>query len=150
MLGQILKKTESNLFFLQRPKVQKIIEIKTSDQLNDFCRTLYDSSIAFRETVFALFFDYSKNCIGVVRIGEGDEYGSIIDTQLLLRSAILLDAYSVTICHNHPNGSLMFSKADSKSAKVVQKLLKPFAIELQREIILSGINNEYIVNHYSV
>lgn len=150
MLKQILTKTESNLFFLQRPNVQKIIEIKTSDQLNDFCRTLYDSSIAFRETVFALFFDNSGNCLGVIRAGEGDEYGSIFDTMLILRAAILLDAYFVTMCHNHPNGSLMFSKADSKSTKIVQKLLKPFAIELQREIILSGINNEYIVNHYGV
>ena len=136
--------TYKNLYYLQQPEIEVIATIKNNDQLNLFCRSLYDSSIKFRETIFALFF-VGFDCIGLIKAGSGDANCSIQDSKYIIRVALLLGCEYVVVCHNHPNGMLIESKDDKRSRKHLKAMLNTIGIATGNDIILSGLNTEYII-----
>lgn len=143
MIHSIESATTCNLFFLQQYGRQIITNIVETDQLNDFCRKLYDSSIAFRETVFAVFIDKKNNVVGVIKAGEGDAHSCIYDKMLIIRTAILLNSYDIILCHNHPGGDVRPSQTDIKSTRSLNRKFKPLNIKIIGDIILSGLNADY-------
>lgn len=138
--------TSKNLYYLQKPEINVIATIKSGDLVN-FCRSLYDTSIKFKETVYCLYF-VGKDCIGVTLSGSGCADASYIDLHSIIRTAILLDAESIVICHNHPNGVLLFSKSDRQASKLIAKELKKINVKLQADVLLSGTSLHGIVHNY--
>ena len=144
LMHQLTNQTHRNLFYLQKPEINVIATIDTNDKLNAFCRSLYDTSISFRETAFALFF-IDDECVGVMKAGEGGREKVALDFFSILKTAILLNSGNVIFCHNHPSGNLIESFSDKRSSSALRKMLKTVYITLSSSIILSGKNNDFIV-----
>lgn len=138
----IFNTSHKNQYFLQKPEIEVIATINNNKQLILFCRSLYDSSIDFRETAFALFFK-DNDCIGVLQAGSGNKNECVIDCDSILRTAILLDSENVIFCHNHPSGSVKQSKSDLKVDKLLTRKLNVVNIGYHYSIVLSGVNNNY-------
>ena len=142
MSTTIVNKTYRNLYYLQQPEIEVIATITNNKQLNLFCRSMYDSSIKFRETVFALFF-VGFDCIGVFQAGSGHKYETCIDFDSIARVALLVGCEGVILCHNHPSGDTSESKSDQRVISLLSKKLKVLGIGLAGSIILSGTDNKY-------
>jgi DNA repair protein RadC len=70
-------------------------------------------------------------------ISEGGITGTVADPRIILKKALLEEAVSLILCHNHPSGSLQPSKADQILTKKLKDAAKLFDISLFDHIIVS-------------
>ena len=54
----------------------------------------------------------SNRIIGKSKVSQGGVSGTVIDTKLIMKSAIENLASSIILCHNHPSGNLNPSGSD--------------------------------------
>ena len=68
-------------------------------------RMLHDQmSILDHEEVWALFLDQKASVIGQQMLSKGTLKETAIDCRTVLRNALLINAASVILFHNHPSG----------------------------------------------
>lgn len=70
-------------------------------------------------------------------ISEGGITGTVADPRIILKKALLEEAVSLILCHNHPSGNLQPSKADQVLTKKLKDAAKLFDISLFDHIIVS-------------
>jgi len=70
-------------------------------------------------------------------ISQGGITGTIADPRIILKKALLEDAVSLILCHNHPSGNLQPSRADQELTKKLKEASGLFDIFLFDHIIVS-------------
>jgi DNA repair protein RadC len=90
-----------------------------------------------REFVIFLSLDSKGIVIDEKRISYGGLDGAFVDVQYLLRRAVRLDAKSVVLLHNHPDGSLLPSVEDRVLTRHVKDRLSVLSIGLQGHYIVA-------------
>lgn len=70
-------------------------------------------------------------------ISRGGVSGTIVDTKIIFKSAIINFASSIIICHNHPSGNLKPSEADLKITKNIKEAGKIMEIPLLDHLIIA-------------
>lgn len=88
--------------------------------------------------VFAVAYLNQANRINHLEIiSKGGITGTVADPRIILKKALLEDAVSLVICHNHPSGNLQPSKADQELTRKLKEAAKLFDITLFDHIIVS-------------
>lgn len=88
--------------------------------------------------VFAVAYLNQANRINHLEIiSKGGITGTIADPRIILKKAILEEAVSLVICHNHPSGNLEPSRADQELTRKLKDAAKLFDITLFDHIIVS-------------
>lgn len=95
-----------------------------------------------REYIFALFLDAKNNIIADEVISYGGQSGAFMDIPVFYRKAVRLNAYSVVLAHNHPDGSLRASREDIALTENIRQGLKVLGIRLKNHYVLA--NGEFI------
>lgn len=90
-----------------------------------------------KEVFSILFLNRSNRIIAFEQISEGGITGTIVDIRILLKKALMHDAVSIVICHNHPSGNLEPSSADDSITKKVKEACILLDIRLLDHIIVS-------------
>lgn len=72
------------------------------------------------EEFWILLLNRSNKIIDRFKISQGGISGTVIDTRLILKTAIEKLASSIILCHNHPSGNKMPSDADDS---ITRKLI---------------------------
>jgi DNA repair protein RadC len=75
--------------------------------------------------------------INSVMLSHGGLVGTAVDIRELLRHALLAQATSVILCHNHPSGNLRPSREDDNLTAKVTNACKTVGIKLLDHIIVS-------------
>ena len=70
-------------------------------------------------------------------ISQGGITSTIADPRIILKKALLEDAVSLILCHNHPSGNLQPSRADQELTKKLKEASNLFDICLFDHIIVS-------------
>lgn len=70
-------------------------------------------------------------------ISEGGITGTVADPRIILRKALEEDAVSIILCHNHPSGNLLPSRADEELTHKIKEASKYFDIKVLDHIIVS-------------
>lgn len=116
--------------------------VESSYDVENFIKPIYGDQINVVEMAFAIFLDYSLNCLGYAKISQGSNYSTIMCTKLIAKYAIDSLCANVVVVHNHPTGNVKPSKADCEITKKIQESLSLFSIKLADHIIISK-NNSY-------
>lgn len=88
--------------------------------------------------VFAVAYLNQANRINHFEIvSKGGITGTVADPRVILKKALLEEAVSLILCHNHPSGSLQPSRADRELTKKLKDAAKLFDISLYDHIIVS-------------
>jgi DNA repair protein RadC len=88
--------------------------------------------------VFAVAYLNQANRINHFEIvSKGGITGTVADPRIILKKALLEEAVSLILCHNHPSGSLQPSRADQELTKKLKDAAKLFDISLFDHIIVS-------------
>ena len=90
------------------------------------------------ESLVAAYLDSGLKLKHIETISEGGERGLNFSTKDLLKKAIVLDAYSVAIAHNHPTSSCTPSKNDMNTTNDLKCQLEAFDIKLTDHIIFGA------------
>ena len=114
---------------------QKISSSKDAFQF--FQSTLGDLP---HEEFWVLILNRSNQVIDKVRISQGGISGTVIDTRLILRSAIEKLASGIILCHNHPSGNLQPSEPDKKITEKIKIAANYMEINLLDHLIIADKN----------
>jgi DNA repair protein RadC len=120
--------------YLQNQAQSDLIELYNSDNLKDFCRSLF---VGCDEEEFHCIYltdnlrliSHEKICSG--RLGKVD-----IPVRKITRSILDNNCSRLVITHNHPAGSCLPSRADVDSTQKIRTLYAGMEVELIDHIII--------------
>jgi DNA repair protein RadC len=113
-------------------------KILCKDDAYEVVSKLFDpDTIELREEFILMFLNTSKLGFGWCRFATGSKTAVQIDIAQIVAMALLANAHSVIIAHNHPSGNLTPSMSDKHLTKAVLNALHLHGIELLDHLILT-------------
>ena len=112
--------------------------ISSSTQAGKICKEIFELETRPYEMVVMLALNTRNKVIGCFEIARGTVNESPAYVREIASRALLSNAVSVILAHNHPSGSLRPSDADLKFTKKAKDALKLLGIELLDHIIVSS------------
>ena len=97
----------------------------------------------FRKEVFVVaFMNAAKRLIGYEKTSVGGMTATIVDPSEVMRQAILNEAHSVVLLHNHPSGNAAASQADIQLTKRLYEAGRLLGVAVEDHVIIAGY--EYV------
>jgi DNA repair protein RadC len=93
-----------------------------------------------KEQFIVVFLNNAKIVKGYHKISSGGSTATIVDPAEVMRQAIISEANSILLAHNHPSGRPKESKADIQLTKRIVKSGKLLGIPVDDHIIIGGDN----------
>lgn len=90
------------------------------------------------EEVWVLLLNRQNRVIKTFQASKGGISGSVCDSRIIYREAVLLLASGVILAHNHPSGNLSPSDSDIRLTQQVKEAGRVFNIQLLDHIIIAG------------
>lgn len=105
------------------------------------------ASIGFRDSasehVYMVALDGQNRVIGCALVSTGAFNASMFPIRDIMQKALLLNATSIALCHNHPSGSLKPSGDDVRSTTRLKEACDLVGIGLIDHIIIVPHSSEY-------
>ena len=95
-----------------------------------------------REYCIVINLDNANHPINFNVISIGDTDHSLVPVKSIFKSALLSNASRFIMLHNHPGGTLKFSKEDQKVTERVIEAGKMMELPLLDHIIVAGMSGE--------
>lgn len=90
------------------------------------------------QEVFLVFFlDIRNKVIGYQEMFKGGLSSTIVDPKVVFRNALLANASSIIVSHNHPSGNLQFSEDDITLTNNLKKVSKSLGLPLLDHVLVS-------------
>ena len=112
--------------------------VESSESAEKILRSIIKKQeIELREQVVVLYLNNANKVLGYYRHTTGGLTSSIVDTRLILATALKSLSTSIILCHNHPSGSLKPSQADINLTDKLKNAGKQMEIKLLDHIIIT-------------
>lgn len=116
-------------------RVSALQTIDNSKQIYEYMRPqLGDLD---HEECWVLLLNNSHRLIKRVRISQGGRTSTQVDVRILLKQALLGEATSVVLVHNHPSGSCKPSRDDDQLTEAVKRATQAVNIRLIDHVIVA-------------
>ena len=89
------------------------------------------------EEFWVLLLNQNHRLIKQVKIAHGGITEVSVDVRIIMREAVLANATIVTVCHNHPSGSLSPSRPDDAITQTVKRACEVMRLRFQDHIIVT-------------
>jgi DNA repair protein RadC len=137
--------TKDNKWFLGEVKVtynRRTNDTKTqvtnSNVAAEFFRTIINADIIeHHEEMWVAYLNRANRVIGFMQLSSGGLAGTVCDTRILFQGALLCNAQSMILMHNHPSGQAKPSDEDIKLTRSVKEAGKIMDITLTDHLILT-------------
>ncbi|MCX5814171.1 MAG: JAB domain-containing protein [Proteobacteria bacterium] len=133
-----------NLFNSLRCRVNLTWDSKEHEEIEinkpaDIYRIVRDELVnADREIFLSVLLTAHNTIIGIEKVGIGGLYSCTVSARELFKSAILANASSIVLCHNHPSGDLTPSDQDRKITEKLKEAGKLLGITILDHIIITN------------
>ena len=114
--------------------IQKKVLVSSHDAFEYFQSMIGD--LTFEESHFVTLNNASK-VIAHHKTSQGGMAGTVMDTRLILKQALLDGASKIILAHNHPSGNLKSSEADISITKKIKESAKLMDIALLDHLIIT-------------
>ncbi|OGF27503.1 hypothetical protein A2242_04905 [Candidatus Falkowbacteria bacterium RIFOXYA2_FULL_47_9] len=91
-----------------------------------------------REYLVVVHLDNKNNVIGIEEVAKGTLNAAPICSREVFKSAVLCNAQSIILFHNHPSGDAQPSNDDVRSTKILKQAGEIMGIELMDHIIVGS------------
>ena len=95
-------------------QLQKITQ---SNSACDLLRSIWNDQIELYESFYVLYLNRANKVLGYKCISQGGVSCTTVDPKAIFQAALLANACSMIIAHNHPSGEIQPSKADEVLTK---------------------------------
>lgn len=110
-------------------------KIQSSKEVADYLRVHFKD---LNHEVFAVvYLNRANKIMNFEVVSQGGITGTVADTRIILKKALEAKATSIVICHNHPSGNLMPSKADEDLTKKIKQAAQLLDIQMLDHLIVS-------------
>ncbi len=127
---------ELSLKYKARTDLEPVV-ITGPDFAIPFLRKIWNDQIARKESFYIVLMNSQKVVTGYALISQGGSTATIVDPAEIMRIALLADAHSVLLAHNHPSGNLDPSKADKNLTNRIVESGKLLGITVVDHLIIS-------------
>ncbi|MEI8099835.1 MAG: DNA repair protein RadC [Sediminibacterium sp.] len=90
-----------------------------------------------KEVFVVVYLNRANKIIQYEVISEGGMTGTVADPRIILKKALDHRAVSIILCHNHPSGNLLPSKADEQLTTKIKAAAGYLDIQVMDHIIVS-------------
>lgn len=112
-------KTSANLFQICEITVNYSSKVKASNRpkiagsrdVYDLILPIWDD-LEYRESFAVLLMNRANKALGIAQISVGGVSGTVADPKLIFQHALMANASSIILLHNHPSGNTSPSEAD--------------------------------------
>ncbi len=94
-------------------------------------------TISLREEFIILLLNNAKRVLGWSIISKGGRSATIVEPSLVFQIALLSNAASIVLAHNHPSNQLKASSADISLTKRLKGIGDLFGIDIDDHIIMT-------------
>ena len=109
--------------------------IRTSRDIYDwFYPMMSDMQV---EECHVLFLNQAARVLDSMRISQGGLTGASVDVRCILREAFVHRATAIALCHNHPSGNLIPSRADDELTHSVLRACRTVDMQLIDHVIFT-------------
>lgn len=131
--------TDVRISYSRNKDLDELQAIRTSEDAEQILRCFYDeSTIDYRESFYILCLSRSNKPLAVVKMAEGGQTATIVDTKMIIKTALDVGAVAVVLSHNHPSGELEPSDADKRLTRKIKEAFTVMDMSLCDHIILTG------------
>ncbi|SHG17106.1 DNA repair protein radc [Fodinibius roseus] len=130
---------EVKLSYKSKKPTGSFPQVTSPDEAEQVLRQVWNNDhIQLREEFVVLLLNNNKHCIGWSKISSGGTTATIVDPSAIFQVALLANATSIVVAHNHPSGNLDPSKADKTLTQRIKKSGDMLGITLEDHIILTA------------
>lgn len=132
MAGEMKLTYRSNLTFDNQKSVQ------TTKQAIDVLRTYFDvETIELKEFFKVLLLNAGCQVIGCAQVAEGGLNRMLVDVKNIFQVALLGNAASIIVAHNHPSGSVRPSMDDIELTEKIKRAGQLLQVQVDDHIIMT-------------
>ena len=132
------KLQEVKLTYNTKIKPQDRIFLTTPDEVYAYLCDIWDhDKLELQEEFLVIMLDTSLRVLGWNKLSTGGKQATVVDVPHIAVSAVLANASSVIVAHNHPSGTLKPSTADIHLTRRISKALALFSISLDDHLIVT-------------
>lgn len=95
------------------------------------------------EIFVVLALDAKKNVIGTFKVSEGTIDATVVSTRDIFQRALLVNAHSIIVAHNHPSGNTEPSRQDIDFTRSVREAGELMQIKLNDSLIIGESGKYY-------
>ena len=133
LLSEVKLSYKTKIPASQRP------QITSPERAVELLRSVWEEGqLELREEFLVLLLDNAKQCLGWSKISSGGATATIVDPAAVLRVALVTNAQSIILAHNHPSGNLDASRADIELTDRIVKAGKMLGVEVSDHILLTA------------
>lgn len=118
-------------------------EISGPDQLNSLLIEVMEMDKEAEEVFVLVTVDTKNNVTGLFEVSRGNLSFTLVHPREVFKRALMMNAASIFVAHNHPTGEVEASVEDIKITKRIKDAGSLMGIELLDHIII-GSNKEYV------
>lgn len=89
------------------------------------------------EEFWVLFLNNANVVLLSEKHTQGGLTGTLVDSRMVLKRALLLDAVAIILVHNHPSGTLVASQSDKILTKKIQNAANTLDIKVLDHLIIT-------------
>lgn len=116
------------------PEVER--KMKSPEQIARFATTYLRMQDLPEEYMYMLCMNTKLDMIGVFEISHGNVNSSIVGTREVFQKALLANAVSIALIHNHPSGDPTPSREDVEVTKRLMEAGKILGIQVLDHLII--------------
>ncbi|MHC1773831.1 MAG: RadC family protein [Lentimicrobium sp.] len=98
---------------------------------------------AYFESFKVMTLNRANKVLGVALISRGGLAGTVADPKIILQYALLSNASSIILAHNHPSGNMTPSEADIKLTRKIKEACSALDIACLDHVILCSEEKYY-------
>lgn len=89
------------------------------------------------EEIWVLLLNRRNQVIKEFRVSSGGQSASVFDVKMIMKRALLEDACSLILCHNHPSGQLRPSPQDDGITRTMNQACRSLDIRMLDHVIVT-------------
>ena len=134
--------SEIQLKYQPQPLTETINEAKDIHQL--LINSVFDAdTIGYKETFKVLLLNNTNKIIGYSTISDGGLTCTVVDVRMILQTALVSNATSIILTHNHPSGNPRPNGHDDNLTKKIKSACELMDIRLLDHIIVTPYDSFY-------
>lgn len=134
--------SEVQLKYKPQPLTESIHGAK---ELHDFLlkRVFDEETIGYKESFKVLLLNQANKIIGYTTISDGGLTSTVVDVRVVMQTALVTNATSIILAHNHPSGNTYPSGQDDSLTKKIKTACELMDIRLLDHIIVTPFDSFY-------
>lgn len=130
--------SEVQMSYKTKVKPSELEKIMSSHDSYEILKDLYnDDQIEYVEQFIILLINRANKVLGWVKISQGGITGTIADPRIIFQAALMSNATSIILSHNHPSGNRNPSSADIDLTRKVTAGGKLLDISVMDHLIIT-------------